>query len=76
MKKSKGKILVIDDEDVIRMGCGEILNLHGYDVDLAENGLVGLEKIIQNEYDLVLTYIMMPELDGIELLDEINRFYK
>ena len=76
MKKSKGKILVIDDEDVIRMGCGEILNLQGYKVDLAENSVVGLEKIEKNEYDIVLTDIMMPEMDGMELLDEINRLDK
>ncbi len=76
MKKNKGKILVIDDEEIIRSGCKEILKLHGYDVDLAENGVRGLEKIKSTDYDLVLTDIMMPEMDGMELLSEINRLGK
>ena len=73
MAKNKGKILVVDDEEIIRMGCKEILNLHGYDVDVAENGVKGLEKIDADEYDLVLTDIMMPEMDGMEMLGELNR---
>ncbi|MBN1465493.1 response regulator [candidate division KSB1 bacterium] len=76
MTIKKGEILVIDDEEVIRSGCQQILEMSGYSVAVAENGRVGLDKIIQHDYDIILTDIMMPEMDGMELLDEIGRLGK
>ncbi len=73
MAATKGKILIIDDEDVIRSGCQQILEMSGYTVDEAENGKIGFDKILANDYDIVLTDIMMPEMDGMALLDEINK---
>ncbi|MDZ7725428.1 MAG: response regulator [candidate division KSB1 bacterium] len=68
-----GHILVIDDEEVIRSGCQQILEADGYHVDLADNGKSGLELIRKNDYDLVLTDIMMPEMDGMQVLDELQK---
>lgn len=73
MVKTKGKILIVDDEEIIRSGCKHILELNGYSVDLAEDGQSGLKKILHKEYDLVLTDIMMPKMDGMQLLDEIKK---
>ena len=71
--KTRSQILIIDDEQVIRSGCQQILESNGYSVDLAENGKIGLDKIKKNSYDLILTDIMMPEMDGMQLLDELQK---
>lgn len=65
------KILVIDDQRSIRTTLKDILELEGYEVDLAENGKEGVEKYAETKYDLVLTDIKMPEMDGLEVLSLI-----
>jgi two-component system, OmpR family, phosphate regulon sensor histidine kinase PhoR len=67
------KFLVVDDEEIIRIGCQRMLEDAGYQVDLAENGRIGLEHIQENKYDLALIDLMMPELGGLQLLDEIQK---
>jgi DNA-binding NtrC family response regulator len=64
------RILIIDDEDPIRSTFSEILEYEGYDVDTAENGKEGLDKIIEGEYDVVLCDVKMPKMDGIEVLSK------
>jgi PAS domain S-box-containing protein len=76
MATTKGYILVVDDEEIIRSGCREILEMSDYAVDEAENGMAALKKIKENDYDIILTDIMMPEMDGMQLLDEINQLGK
>ncbi len=66
------KILVVDDERPIRSALKEILEFEGFKVDLAEDGQQGLEMILKNKYDLILTDIKMPKMDGMELLDAIS----
>jgi two-component system, NtrC family, nitrogen regulation response regulator NtrX len=61
-------ILVIDDERAIRNTLKEILSYEKYSVDLAENAKQALEMIRNNEYDVILCDIKMPEMDGLELL--------
>ena len=65
------KILVIDDERSIRNTLKDILGLEGHTVEIAENGISGLELIRSNDYDIVLCDIKMPEIDGIEVLKKI-----
>ena len=67
------KILVIDDERSIRNTLKEILGFEGYQVELAENGRNGLELIQTNEFDIILCDIKMPEMDGLEVLDQIKK---
>lgn len=67
------KILVVDDEDIIRESLSYILRKEKYDVDEAPNGKIALEKVKESSYDLVITDIEMPEMKGIELLDEIKK---
>lgn len=65
------KILVIDDERSIRSTLKEILGYEGYTVEVAENGLIGLEMIKENDFEIVLCDIKMPEMDGIEVLEKV-----
>ena len=64
------KILIIEDEKAIRNVLSNIIQEEdsSYKVEVAENGLEGLEKISNHTYDLVLCDIKMPKMDGMELL--------
>lgn len=66
------KILVVDDEKIIRENISYILNKEGYDVEEAENGNIAYEKHLKNTYDLVITDIEMPGMKGTELLQKIR----
>lgn len=62
------KILVIDDERSIRNTLKDILDFEKHTVTLAENGKQGVELVENNLFDLILSDIKMPEMDGVELL--------
>ncbi len=66
------KILVIDDERSIRNTMKDILEFEKHKVVLAENGRVGLDTAINDEFDLIFSDIKMPEMDGMELLDQLQ----
>ncbi|MCE3006993.1 MAG: sigma-54 dependent transcriptional regulator [Bacteroidetes bacterium] len=63
------KILIIDDERAIRNTLREILEFESFEVDEAEDGEVGLNKIKENTYDVILCDVKMPKLDGLEVLE-------
>lgn len=63
------KILIIDDEKSIRHTLREILEYEKYEIEEAENGKVGLEKLKEKDFDAVLCDVKMPEMDGIEVLE-------
>ena len=69
------KILVIEDESAIRRVLVKILSEENdtYDVDEAEDGLSGIEKIKTNDFDLVLCDIKMPKMDGVEVLEALKK---
>ncbi len=69
------KILIIEDEASIRRVLTKILSEESetYIVDDAEDGMQGLEKIKNNDYDLVLCDIKMPKMDGVELLEAVKK---
>jgi two-component system sensor histidine kinase/response regulator len=69
--ETSGKILVIDDELGIREGCRRALEPQGYVVESASTIKDGLRKIQEDDFDLVLLDIMMPDGMGIDLLDPI-----
>ncbi len=64
-------ILVIDDEKSIRNSLKEVLEYEKHTVDLAMEGMEGLELFKNNQYDVVLCDIKMPKMDGIEVLEKI-----
>ncbi len=65
------KILIIDDEKAIRRTIKEILEFEKYLVDEAEDGQQGLEMALKGNYDVILSDIKMPKLDGTELLAKL-----
>lgn len=65
------RILVIDDERAIRNTLKDILEYEKYQVDLAENANQALELVKNNEYDIALCDIKMPDMDGLELLPHL-----
>ena len=67
------KILVVDDEDIIRESLSYILKKEKYEVEEAANGKIAFDMLKETSYDLVITDIEMPEMKGIELLDEIKK---
>jgi DNA-binding NtrC family response regulator len=67
------RILVVDDEDIIRESLAFVLRKEGYTVQEAENGLVAYNKLVEESFDLVITDLEMPEMKGIELLEEIKK---
>ena len=66
------RVLIIDDEKVIREGVQRALSGRGYSVDKAENGEMGIEMIRDNGYQIVLLDLMMPGIDGFGVLDWIK----
>jgi DNA-binding NtrC family response regulator len=70
------RILVIDDERIICLVIKETLEPEGMIVDCAENGIIGLAKIQDEHYDLVILDIKMPHISGMDLLKSIQKFDK
>jgi DNA-binding NtrC family response regulator len=66
------RILIIDDEAVIREGIKQTMCLEGYEVEVAPNGKVGLSKLQKNSFHVVVTDLKMPGMHGIEVLKAIR----
>lgn len=58
------RILIVDDEEEVAMLLVELLVAEGYEVDTAESGVLALEKMRRQRYDLVVSDLMMPRMDG------------
>jgi DNA-binding NtrC family response regulator len=67
------RILIIDDDDGIRGLLGEFLEMEGYEVKLSPDGERGIDAIHQEKFDLVITDLKMPGIDGIKILQELKR---
>lgn len=70
------KILIIDDERFIRASLREILEYEKFEVSEAQNGEEGIQKIKEEDFDLVLCDVKMPKMDGIEVLDQAKALDK
>ena len=68
-----GKILLVDDETGIRNLLSEVLSGEGFDVKVAKDGLESLDRLEKDNFDLVITDINMPRLDGISMLKVMER---
>lgn len=68
-------VLVVDDESIIAQLIADVLGGEGYDVDTAPHGVAALERLDQRTYDVVLSDLRMPELDGLRLFREIEQRY-
>jgi two-component system, OmpR family, alkaline phosphatase synthesis response regulator PhoP len=73
MSETKTKILVIEDDLSILTGLSMSLNFEGFEVSQAQDGKIGLEKILNERPDLVILDVMLPHMNGFEVLDELKR---
>jgi DNA-binding response OmpR family regulator len=70
---TKGRILVVDDEEVIRTVLSRFLKSKGYDVVTAANGTEALDRVKKERPHLMLLDIRMPEMDGFEVLERVHQ---
>ncbi len=68
-------ILVVDDEPLVAAVIADTLGLEEYEVDTAKNGREAVEKIAARSYDVILSDLRMPELDGVGLYRELEQQY-
>jgi DNA-binding NtrC family response regulator len=66
------RILVVDDEEIVLRSCLRILGGNGHQIDTAPDGQEALRRIEDNSYDIVILDIMMPNVDGIEVLRRVK----
>ena len=69
----QGKVLIIDDEESMRIACRQTLEMAGYSTVTAENGEYGLERSRQESFDVALLDLRMPGLPGIEVLKKLRQ---
>jgi len=67
------RILVVEDDQFLRDLYNELLREEGYEVDLSSDGEEGLTKMQKGGYDLILLDIMLPKIDGLEVLRRVNK---
>ncbi len=72
MDKEKVRILVVDDEEDILEAIRTHLEMDGYHIEITDSAVTGLEKFRDDPFDIVLTDINMPQMDGLELLEKIK----
>ena len=75
-RTKKNRILVVDDEEGLRLLYKEELEDEGAEVELAASGEEALEKLEKNSIDLVLLDIKMPGMDGVEVLRRVKEKWK
>jgi DNA-binding NtrC family response regulator len=68
----KKRILIVDDEEIVVRSCLRILSSDEYDIAVASNGLEALLKINDEDFDMVILDIMMPKMNGIEVLQRVK----
>ncbi|MEC4685310.1 MAG: sigma-54 dependent transcriptional regulator [Nitrospirota bacterium] len=73
--KNKARVLIVDDEEIVRASCRKLLQPQGYRVSEAENAGSALKLMEVTTFDLVLSDLKLPDASGIELLKEIKEVY-
>lgn len=72
MDNQQKKILIVEDDQFLREFYQELLTAEGYLIDVAADGEIGLSKMQNNEYNLVLLDLMLPKKDGVQILRELK----
>jgi DNA-binding response OmpR family regulator len=67
------KILIVEDEPSMRLGLRDNLEFEGYEVDSADDGQEGLDKILNNKYSLVILDVMMPKMSGFDVCRNVRK---
>jgi DNA-binding NtrC family response regulator len=71
-KQANGRILIVDDDLAFRVGTLALLEDHGFGATIATNGVEAMQKLSERQHDLVLSDLVMPGMNGIELLRQIK----
>ncbi|MES9855436.1 MAG: response regulator transcription factor [Sedimenticola sp.] len=71
--KRKIRLLIVEDEPAILNGLMDLFVFHGYEVDSADNGDVGLDKALSGHYDLILLDIMLPGVNGYTICERVRQ---
>ena len=69
------KLLIIDDDEGVLSVFAKIFRQEGYEVELAEDGSIGVKKLREYPADVVITDIIMPNMEGLETICEIKKAY-
>lgn len=72
-KNNKKNILVVEDEEYLRDLYIQLLVEEGHEVDAAPDGEIAYVKLSENVYDLVMLDIILPKMDGLQVLDKLSR---
>lgn len=72
MNDGSKRILIVEDDQFLREFYEELLQSEGFTVDLAADGEIGLTKLREGGYDLILLDIMLPKKDGLQILRELR----
>ncbi len=72
---SSPRILVVDDEMIVCESCQRILDEEGYEVEIALSGKEAFKKMKENPFDVVITDLKMPGIDGMEVLKKVHKEY-
>jgi len=71
----KSKILIVDDDPMVRNLLSEQLQIHGYTTAVAASGKEALEILLKEEFDLIISDVRMYPMDGVELLQQVSILY-
>ncbi len=69
----KRRLLVIEDEEAIRIGLVDVFVFHGYEVESAADGRKGLEQALTGKFDLIILDVMLPSMNGFDICNEIRQ---
>ena len=72
MDNQQKRILIVEDDQFLREFYQELLTAEGYFIDVAPDGEIGLSKVQNNQYDLVLLDLMLPKKDGVQILRDLK----
>lgn len=70
---STTRILIVDDDLLLRRVIGQVLTQEGYEIEIAQDGVIALDLISKKPFDLILSDISMPNLNGYEFLEHMNK---
>lgn len=68
----KKKILIIDDDEIVRASCMKVLSSENFDVYTESDSASGIEAVFNNDFDLCLIDLKMPVLDGLQITERIR----
>ena len=71
--KEKLEVLLLDDEPIVGNRLGPVLEKVGYDIEVFEDPQKALNRINEKEFDIVITDIMMEDINGIQILEEVQK---